>query len=37
MTYLPRVVSPDGRFVIAIGPDQRCIPSPAAIHNPFLH
>jgi hypothetical protein len=23
MTYLPRVVSPDGRFVLAIGPDQR--------------
>jgi Tol biopolymer transport system component len=23
MTYLPRVVSPDGRFVIAIGPDQQ--------------
>jgi Tol biopolymer transport system component len=23
MTYLPRVVSPDGRFVIAVGPDQQ--------------
>ena len=23
MTYLPRVVSPDGRHVIAVGPDQQ--------------
>ncbi len=23
MTYMPRVVSPDGRFVIAVGPDQQ--------------
>ena len=23
MTYLPRVVSPDGQFVIAVGPDQQ--------------
>ena len=23
MTFLPRVVSPDGRFVIAVGPDQQ--------------
>jgi Tol biopolymer transport system component len=23
MTYLPRVVSPDGRFVMAVGPDQQ--------------
>jgi hypothetical protein len=34
MTYLPRVVSPDGRFVIAVGPDQRPALYPVAGGDP---
>lgn len=34
MTYLPRVVSPDGRFVIAVGPDQQPAVYPIAGGDP---
>jgi WD40-like Beta Propeller Repeat len=34
MTYLPRVVSPDGRFVMAVGPDQQPALYPVAGGDP---
>jgi hypothetical protein len=34
MTFLPRIVSPDGRFVIAVGPDQRPALYPVAGGDP---